>query len=68
MNKEERKKLHKALTHQYLKEQADGDNIANDMERQLERAVDKGYDKLCSQGISENFTSKTVEKVIVCHL
>jgi molecular chaperone GrpE (heat shock protein) len=50
MNKEERKKLHKALTHHYLKEQADGDNIANHMERQLERAVDKGYDKVVQSG------------------
>ncbi len=66
MNKEEKKKLSKALTYHYLKEQADGDDIANEMEMRLEQAVDKGCGPLSSKVLSENVNSKTVEKVTAC--
>jgi hypothetical protein len=41
LNKEDRKKLNKALTYHYIKEQADGDDTAKEMEKRLEKAVDK---------------------------
>ena len=66
MNKEEKKKLSKALTYHYLKEQADGDDIANEMEMRLEQAVDKGCGPLSSKVLSENVNSKAVEKVTAC--
>ena len=59
MNKEERKQLNKALTYHYLKEQADGDDIAEEMEMRLGRAVDKGSDPVCSNGVSENLNPET---------
>jgi hypothetical protein len=66
MNKDERKQLNKALTYHYLKEQADGDDIAEEMEMRLGRAVDKGSDPVCSNGVSENLNPETVKTVTAC--
>ena len=66
MNKDESKHLNKALTYHYLKEQADGDDIAEEMEMRLGRAVDKGSDPVCSNGVSENLNPETVKTVTAC--
>jgi hypothetical protein len=66
LNKADRKKLNKALTYHYLKEQADGDDIATEMERRLEKAVDKQDESFFSAGISGNFFNEKDEKVTDC--
>jgi len=47
-----RKKFTKALTYHSLKEQADGNDIANKIEMRLEQAVDKGGGPLSSKVLS----------------
>ncbi len=48
MNKDERKKLNIALTYHYIKVQSDGDDVAQEMEKKLEKAACKEEDEAVS--------------------
>jgi hypothetical protein len=47
MNKEDRKKYNTALTYHYLREQDNGEELAADLEKKLEKALDKETDLAC---------------------
>jgi hypothetical protein len=52
MNREDRKKYNTALTYHYLREQDNGEELAADLEKKLEKALDKETDLACAPGVS----------------
>jgi hypothetical protein len=64
MNKDEQKQYNMALTYHYLKEQANCDEMAEEMRKRLETAVKKDDDLADMLAVSGNdFNYDTAEKI-----